>query len=422
MVSKMRRIIYFVLFSGMLLSISALGATSADRILDSRFRTLKTSVAGEFMAAPVIRLGTNDRIVVNFDQIGEDNSFLQYRLIHCNADWEPSRLVESEYLDGFNVNDVRDFAFSSGTFVHFVNYQIEIPNEDVRLKYSGNYLLQVFHQDDPDRVVLQTRFMVSENTAVVEGAALSRTDRGHYSEWQQLELSVDGEMSGISNPYSDILVRVDQNGREETARWLRNPTRVEGVKMTYEHQPDLIFPASNEYRRFESVSNGFPGMHVDSLRYMGSNYHVWLKKDEPRMYREYEYDRTQHGRFLIREYNSTDSDLGADYITVHFFLETDRVPDAEVYVDGEFTHGQYTESNRMTYDPAAGAYRVAIPLKQGAYNYQYVVRDTRNPQPSPAPIEGNKYETDNEYRVAVYYRPPGSRGDRLIGFRILENR
>ena len=94
MVSKMRRIIYIVLFSGMLLSISALGATSADRILDSRFRTLKTSVAGEFMAAPVIRLGTNDRIVVNFDEIGEDNSFLQYRLIHCNADWEPSRLVE----------------------------------------------------------------------------------------------------------------------------------------------------------------------------------------------------------------------------------------------------------------------------------------------------------------------------------------
>ncbi len=158
--------------------------------------------------------------------------------------------------------------------------------------------------------------------AVVEGACIVAVPtRGHYSEWQQLELSVDGEMSGISNPYSDILVRVDQNGREETARWLRNPTRVEGVKMTYEHQPDLIFPASNEYRRFESVSNGFPGMHVDSLRYMGSNYHVWLKKDEPRMYREYEYDRTQHGRFLIREYNSTDSDLGADYITVHFFLE-----------------------------------------------------------------------------------------------------
>lgn len=424
-VIKLKGIIYGVLLLALialLVAINANGAVVSDQIFDSRFRTLKTSVADEFMAALVIRLGTNDRIIVNFDEIGEDNSFLQYRLIHCNADWEPSRLVESEYLDGFNVNDVRDFAFSSGTFVHFINYQIEIPNDDVRIKYSGNYLLQVFHQDDPDRVVLQTRFMVSENTAVVEGAALSRTDRGHYSEWQQLELTVDGDASGISNPYSDILVRVDQNGREETARWLRNPTRVEGVRMTYKHQPDLIFPASNEYRRFESVSNGFPGMHVDSLRYMGSNYHVWLKKDEPRAYREYEYDRTQHGRFLVREYNSTDSDLGADYITVHFLLETDRIPDADVYVDGEFTHGLYTDANRMTYDPEAGAYRAEIPVKQGAYNYQYVVRDARNPQPSPAPIEGNKYETDNEYRVAVYFRPPGSRGDRLIGFRLLGNR
>lgn len=422
---KIKGILYGVLLLALLalfVAMNAHGAVVSDQIFDSRFRTLKTSVADEFMAAPVIRLGTNDRIIVNFDEIGEDNSFLQYRLIHCNADWEPSRLVESEYLDGFNVNDVRDFAFSSGTFVHFINYQIEIPNEDVRLRYSGNYLLQVFHQDDPDRVVLQTRFMVSENTAIVEGGALSRTDRGHYSEWQQLELTVDGDASGISNPYSDILVRVDQNGREETARWLRNPTRVEGVRMTYEHQPDLIFPASNEYRRFESVSNGFPGMHVDSLRYMGSNYHVWLKKDEPRAYREYEYDRTQHGRFLVREYNSTDSDLGADYITVHFLLETDRIPDADVYVDGEFTHGLYTDANRMTYDPEAGAYRAEIPVKQGAYNYQYVVRYARNLQPSPGPIEGDKYETDNEYRVAVYFRPPGSRGDRLIGFRLLGNR
>ena len=197
--------------------------------------------------------------------------------------------------------------------------------------------------------------------------------------------SVDGEMSGISNPYSDILVRVDQNGREETARWLRNPTRVEGREDDLRASARLDISGLQRVPSFRIGEQRLSGNACRLSEIYGQQLSVWLKKDEPRMYREYEYDRTQHGRFLIREYNSTDSDLGADYITVHFFLETDRVPDAEVYVDGEFTHGQYTESNRMTYDPTAGAYRVAIPLKQGAYNYQYVVRDTRNPQPSPAP-------------------------------------
>ena len=85
----------------------------------------------------------------------------------------------------------------------------------------------------------------------------------------------------ILNPYQDLLVEVTQNMNTGMTRFLRAPLRVEGSRVVYEHMPDLIFPASNEYRRFESVSNGFPGMHVDSLRYMGTNYHVWLKPDYP---------------------------------------------------------------------------------------------------------------------------------------------
>ena len=80
---------------------------------------------------------------------------------------------------------------------------------------------------------------------------------------------------------------------------------------------------------------------------------------------EYSFDRTQHGRFKVHEYNATDPDIGADYITVHFLLDSPEFPDAEVYVDGEFAHGHYDASNLMTYDRGLGAYTAAIPLKQG---------------------------------------------------------
>lgn len=425
----------------MLSAITSNAAGTETRVFSPTFRTLKVSNPDNFMSPPVIRLNSDDRLVISFDEIAEDNRWLQYRLIHCNADWQPSRLVESEYLDGFNIADIEDFAFSENTFVHFVNYRIEFPNQSMRPLVSGNYLLQVFDRDAPDEVILQARFMVSEEAVAISGIASGRTDRGHNTEWQQLDMSVTLQGLENANPYQDVEVTLLQNGSEPTRRTLRRPQRVEGNTLVYQHLPELIFPAGNEYRRFESVSNGFPGMGVDSLKFGGSNYHVWLRKDSGRALRNYEFDRTQHGRFLVREYNATDSDLGADYITVHFSLDMPHLRDADIYVDGEMTHNRFDSSNRMVYDSAARLYRLEIPLKQGAYNYRYLTLPTQphsspsspshthsapsspiSPHlaPSGALTEGNKFETQNEYWVAVYYHPPGSRADRLIGFALLQ--
>ena len=419
--NRLHRLTLILLSAVVFITASATPSDTSEGVFDPRFRTVKTSVEGAFMLPPVIRLGTEDRISINFDEIGEDNSYLEYRLIHCDADWQPSRLVESEYLDGFNSARIEDFAYSASTFVHYVNYQIFIPNEDMRVIHSGNYLLQVYDPDSPDETLLQTRFQVVEGSVGIAGAATSRTDRGHYSQWQQLAFELDCEGLRNVNPYQDLIVEVTQNQREATRRQIKSPLRVSGNIVTYEHLPDLIFPAGNEYRRFESISNLFPGMHVDSLRFMGTNYHVWLKPDEARAERGYNFDRTQNGRFIVREYNASDSDIGADYITVHFTLDAPELIDADIYVDGEFTHNSYTAANRMTYDRDAHLYRAEIPLKQGNYNYQYVAlkRGDRPDSATPAPIEGNKYETDNEYSVAVYYRPPGARADRLVGFTTL---
>ena len=389
-------------------------------IFDRRFRTLKTEVEDNFMSPPVIRLGTNDRILVKFDEIGEDNSYLEYRLIHCDADWQPSRLIESEYLEGFNSVRIEDYAYSTATFVHYVNYLIAFPNEELQIKHSGNYLLQVYDPERPEETLLQTRFQVTENIVRIEGNVTSRTDMGHNTYWQQLAFEIDCQGIGEFNPYQDIIVYVTQNDREATKRRIMTPLRVSGSKIIYEHLNDLVFGASNEYRRFESVSNSFPGMRVDSLRYMGSNYHVWLKVDEPRQSASYSYDQTQHGRFLVREYNSTDSDIGADYITVHFLLECPELPSYDIYLDGEFTHDRMDKENQLTYDHRVGGYVAEVPLKQGAYNYQYVTRSRQTGEISTSTIEGDKYETLNEYGIAVYFRPPGARADRLISYRILQ--
>lgn len=404
----------------MLLMSVAVGVRAAvdtqNGIFDRRFRTLKIA-AEQFMSDPIISLGGDEKLVVTFDEMAEQNSWLQYRLLHCDADWQPSRLLESEYVDGFNQQDIEDFAYSTNTYKHYVNYRIELPNAEMRILHSGNYLLQVYDREHPEETLLQVRFMVSEELADIQGGATAHTDRGSNGRWQQLSVAVATERIPNLNAWQDLKLSVSQNQRDVTRRIIANPTRVENGRVVYEHNASLIYPASNEYRRFETVATTFTGLGVDSLNYVGDCYHAWVSTGRPRRDRNYDYDRTQHGRFLVREHNATDSNLGADYMQMHFRLEMPQLVGAEVYLDGEFTNGRFDDWNRMRYNTAERCYELEVPLKQGSYNYQYVVK--RGETVSSSEIEGDKFETDNEYGVLLYYRPPGARADRLVGSAIL---
>ena len=392
---------------------------TGQQIFRPDVRTLTVVNPDDFMAPPVIRMGTRDRLNINFDIIGDEHEYLRYRLIHCNANWQPSRLMESEYIDGFNEAQIDDFEYSSNTYIHYVNYNISFPNEDIPIVKSGNYLLQVYPEYEPDDVLLQARFSVSEEVAPVKGGVTTRTDRGVDSEYQQLFLSVNSSSLGNINPYQDIVVSITQNGRPETMSFLSHPLRVEGGNVVFEHSPELVFEASNEYRRFETVRTDYPGMHVDSVKFYDGIWNAWLQPDSPRDHRKYNFDKTQHGRFKIDEYNSSDPDLSGDYVLVHFTLDPVVTPKGSIFVDGNFTNHQFDDSNLMKYDWNDGLYHASIPLKQGSYNYQYVVIPEGGGYPSPKPIEGNKYETENEYLVEVFLRTPGSRGDRLVGSTLL---
>lgn len=154
-------------------------------------------------------------------------------------------------------------------------------------------------------------------------------------------------------------------------------------------------------------------MGVAEVVYADPYYHFRLTDDSPR--REYTYDRTQQGRYRVREVNAAEPELDADYVVVHFTLAMPELADSEIYIDGDLANRRLDATSRMHYDNDAGVYRHAMLLKQGSYNYQYVVVPRGQSSGLTAPVEGNFAQTADEYRIDVYYRAPGSRYDRLLG-------
>lgn len=384
-------------------------------IFTEQLRSLRVNLQGDDFAAPIAVLGTPDRIRIEFDLLEEDREYLRYSLTHCNANWQPSGLVDSEFIDGFNEGTIDEYDFSRATTVHYVHYGLNIPNQQVSPKISGNYLLKIYRESDPDDILAQVRFMLSEASAITTVQASPQTDIDYNSRHQQLSVSVDIDHAAIDDPFNDLLVVVGQNGRLDSETSLRQPLRMQGSTLYFEHNMPLIFEAGNEYRRFETVSTTYPGMGVENIEFFDPYYHFKLYTDERRDDEPYVYDQTQHGRYFIREYNSDESDLEADYVVVHFALDYPDTPGAMIFLDGDFVQRRFDDNSRMFYNHATGLYERAMLLKQGAYNYQYLIVPPGARRGYTDAIEGDKYQTINEYNVRVYHRRKGERYDRLIG-------
>lgn len=405
------------LFMAMTFSISAAVPSTDQGAVDERVRTLQVynSLAPLVTGTPVISPGAPGSVVVEFDMLEDDRRFLRYELIHCNADWQPSVLTPVEYLDGFNEGYIEDYAFSDATTVPYVHYRLELPQGRMQPLVSGNYLVRIYDEADPEDTLLRARYMQAEKSAPIAVNVHSRADFDTRNENQQLELAVDIDGLGHSvNPFQDLKVVITQNGRTDNEAVLTVPSRVVGGNAIYEHRPELVFPGGNEYRRFEIISTQWPGMRVENIEWHAPYYNYYIETDQGRSGKDYLYDQTLSGGYLVREFNADHPSTGADYGVVHLALEHPELIGMDVFVDSDALGREFSPATRMVYNRATGCYEKAVLLKQGAYSYQYLAVPSGKDTGLTSVLEGNHNATVNLYSISVYLRQPGQRYDRLL--------
>jgi len=383
--------------------------------LSSEIHTIQVNRNGDWMEYPIMELNSSDIIRLNFDRIS-DNSFdrLRYRVLHCNADWTRSSMSEIEYLDGFNDNLITDYASSVNTTVGYTNFILDIPSGDLRPKISGNYVIEVYEEDNPDNILLTGCFSVLDPQVAIGGNYSGNTLIDSNREHQQVSFTINHSQLNIRDPYGDLKIFVRQNGRTDNQKTNLKPTYIQPGRLIYEQNRELIFEAGNEYRRFETVSSRYNGFRIALNRYERPYYYSWIVPDAIKAHTRYVYDEDQNGRFLIRNAEGQESDTDGDYFFVNFTLEAEQPFLENVYINGNFTEDIFNDKYLMQYDYEHKAYYARLMLKQGSYNYQYLL--DKGGKLTTSETEGNYYETENEYHVLVYHRPPGQRYDSFIGY------
>ncbi len=100
-----------------------------------------------------------------------------------------------------------------------------------------------------------------------------------------------------------------------------------------------------------------------------------------------------------------------------FTLAVPEFENADVYIIGQFNDWLMNENNRMEYDPQTRSYKKSMFLKQGYYDYMYSVVPNGKTVGDVTLIEGDWWDTQNEYKVYVYYSNLMPEYDRLVGYK-----
>lgn len=406
-----------------LFSINSLLAQQAFRtkIFQPNIKTLIAENSDEPYALPIIELGSQQQLIIRFDEMSHETHAYSYTVHHCTAEWTLSDLTTNEYQSGYTQNDITHYERSMSTSYLYTHYRFELPNQDVQLKLSGNYVVMIYEDNDRSNPVAHVCFSIVEPKVGITAVVRPNTDIEINGRYQQIDFEVLLSGYPVRDPASEIKTVVRQNNRIDSEVRSLRPTVITNNKLGFQNNRALIFEAGNEFHSFDISSVYAASRRVDKMLVNNQRWEALLSPDQL-IRGTYRHEPDLNGRFIIHHQEAFyDSHIEGDYVLVHFALSAPQpFFDGILYLGGDFTYNLMDIYSRMQYDNRTKQYQAAILLKQGGYNYQYRLLPKGAAKATLAPVHGSYWQTQNEYTIYVYHRGWGERYDRLVGVRSIE--
>lgn len=362
---------------------------------------------------PVFKLG--ESFELNFDDLFGNEANYYYEIIHCDYNWVPSDIPKQEYLKGLDNQRIIDYSNSFNCLQLYSHYQLSIPNQFTQLALSGNYMIKILNEDRD--VVFSRKFIIYEDIANVRLQIKRGRNISTIESKQNLDFSITSKSLTFQNPLQNVKVLLLQNRQFTTGIKNIAPQYTIGNELVYKYDSETQFWGGNEFRFFDNKEIRNAANNVAKISSNGAIYNSFLFTDEARANLPYSFTLDANGNFVVRNLNAANNKIEADYAWVYFSLSAPSFRlDKDIYINGMFNNYALTPENKMEYNEKKNLYEKALLIKQGFTNYQYVVADTKGKIDQENSIDGNFFQTENEYEIIVYYRENTQRYDRVIGF------
>lgn len=370
-------------------------------------------VQNEQNIIPILNLGEGFQL--QFDDLFGNEANYYYEIIHCDYNWNPSGIPKNEYLEGFDNQRIQDYTNSFNTLQIYSHYKLSIPNQfTLRLKISGNYMIKVL--DENKEVVFSRKFILYEDLVSVPTQVKRARTASNMDTKQNLDFMIKSNTITFQNPLKNVRVLLMQNGQFNTAIQNIIPQYTIGNELIYKYDTQTQFWAGNEFLYFENkdiktATNNVAKIDSDTAIYGSRLFTSAARSNYP-----YSFTQDINGNFVVKNSNANNSEIEADYAWVYFSLSapTFRL-NKNIYITGMFNNYNLTPEYKMDYNPKKGIYEKAILIKQGFTNFKYTIADDKGVIDYENAIDGNFYQTENNYIILVYYREGIDRYDRVVG-------
>lgn len=364
---------------------------------------------------PIIMLNSSESLQLSFDILNNDVRSYAYTFIHCDSNWEYSDMIQTDYLTGFYDNYIEHYEYSFNTLSEYVHYNFEFPNAHVNFKKSGNYVVLVYDSEQNIPIITK-RFMIYEDILLVEMNIKKATLAKDQKDKQEINFFIgDYKKLNITNPHTDLKIIIQKNDEWKNIKTNPTPSFINNEKIEYEHQEALLFLGGNEYLDFDIKSLRYYGKNIQSIEkknIQGSPiYYVLIQEDVEKTSKYYDFKYDLNGKYVLSVAEDREQSTEGEYALVKFVLKSKHIENSNIYIYGELTNWNIIEEAQMNYNQKDQHYYGFLYLKQGYYNYQYIVQDKKHLYV----LGGNYQETRNEYSIYIYHTPVWSNYDRLVG-------
>ncbi len=393
-----------------------------DYIYKDSIMTVQIYREGWDLSYPAIKLNSDEKLTLSFDCIGNETNDYYYKLIHCTYDWKPSDLMTMEYINGISENPITNYNFSFNTVVNYTHYEVNFPENGVEITKSGNYIILVYQDNDEKNIVLTKQFIVFEPLAPITAQINKSSDINLIKSHQEVDFTISANSIPLNDAYTEIKPVILQNGFWNTAINNLTPNMVKDKEIIYQFNSDCIFAGGSEFRNFDAKDLKYQSQNIREIIFETPYYHIKLYNDDDRRFKIYKQNDDLNGKYLVKANSRANSQTEADYINVYFTLPMPTpIQKGSLYIFGQLSNNQLSEKNKMIYNYNTHSYQLRLMLKQGYYNYQYILLNDDNPKPDNTFIEGSHLETENDYLIIVYYHAFSSSYDRIIGYTVVNS-
>ena len=346
-------------------------------------------------AAPFLELNSNDRLTLRFETLGFDSRSYQISFTHHNPDWTESGLSPDQYIIGFDRHDISGGTVSRATQPYYRAYSYTFPNQNVRFRVSGNYMLHV-HNRDTGELEFSLPFFVYEN----EGTIASSTETLRSARYRQrvMHRPVSRYLlpDWLDQPQFDLSFYYSQNqfwGRKAEVREMdfSDPNEVQ-----FELSPNRPFVGDFEFRVVNLNNVDQLSRTVLDIDKTVEPWKITLRDDAEGFTRPITVGvPTQYG---------PEHSMNRNYLDVEFRLDVgSNLNDGqEIYLAGDFNSWKLNREYRMTFDEQTGRWNQTVTMKEGTYRYKYVLAD--NNRVDDLAFDTLFPDTRQQYHAFVYFR------------------